>query len=157
MDLTGDDIAGVVDSFGALTRDELADALAELAFKRGADVKSSAFEDRIDEAVAAYEVIEVDPDALEGTDSPAVIVGPSAFPRLPDGTQDLRHILDIETRAVDRERAGEAAVERLREEAVIAIEAGDEDRVEELIDVSYDIEAWAPVKLDSIREHLDSS
>jgi hypothetical protein len=85
------------------------------------------------------------------------VVGPSAFPTIPDGTQDLRHILDIESRGIDRERAGEAAMARLREEAMLAVEMGETAEIEQLIDVSYDIEAWAPVELAEIRAELDRS
>lgn len=155
MEFSGDDLAGVVDSFGALTRDELRDALAELAFKQGDDADSGAFEDLIDEAIDEYQLIRL--DASESGQDPLLVVGPSAFPTLPAGTQDLRHILDIDERDIDRERAGEAVTERLREEAALAIEMGDTAEIERLIDVSYDVEAWASVTLDEIRSHLDGS
>ncbi|WP_336325555.1 DUF7109 family protein [Halovenus sp. HT40] len=155
MELSGDDLAGVVDSFGALTRGELRDALAELAFKQGEDADSGTFEDLIDEAIDGYQLISL--DTTESGRDPLLVVGPSAFPTRPEGTQDLRHILDIGEREIDRERAGEAAMERLREEAALAIEMGNTAEIERLIDVSYDIEAWAPVTLDEIRSHLDES
>jgi hypothetical protein len=69
----------------------------------------------------------------------------------------LRHILDIEPREVSRERAGEAAGDRLREEAALAIQAGDSDRIEALVDLSYDIETWASADLSGVRSHLDDS
>ena len=155
MELSGDDLAGVVDSFGALTRDELRDALAELAFKQGDDADAQAFEGLIDEAIDEYRLIRL--DSPESGHDPLLVVGPSAFPTRPGGTQDLRHILDIDERDIDRGRAGEAATARLREEAALAIEMGDTAEIEHLIDVSYDIEAWAPVTLDEIRSHLDGS
>lgn len=155
MELSGDDLAGVVDSLGALTRDELRDALAELAFKQGEDADSERFEDLIDEAIDDYQLIRLDSPA-SGQD-PLLVVGPSAFPTRPEGTQDLRHILDIDERDIDRERTGEAATDRLREEAVLTTEMGNTGEIERLIDVSYDIEAWAPVTLDEIRRHLDGS
>ncbi|MFT4946453.1 MAG: hypothetical protein ACI8TL_000688 [Natronomonas sp.] len=153
MEISGDDLAGVVDSFGALTRAELRDALAELAFKRGDGADRAEFDDAIDEAIDEYRLIRLD-GSEQGEDS-LLIAGPSAFPTLPDGTQDLRHILDIEDRSIDRKRAGEAATARLREETALAVEMGDSGEIEQLIDVSYDIEAWAPVDLGRVRARLD--
>jgi hypothetical protein len=155
MELSGDDLAGVVDSFGALTRAELRDALSELAFKRGEDAESAAFEDVIDDALDEYRLIRLDEKASD--QKPLLVVGPSAFPTIPDGTQDLQHILDVESRDIDRERAGESATTRLREEAALAVEMGNTAEIEHLIDVSYDIEAWAPVELAEIRAQLDRS
>jgi hypothetical protein len=155
MELSGDDVAGVVDSFGALTRAELRDALAELAFKRGDDADSGAFDAMIDDVLDEYRLIRLG-DSVSSQE-PLLVVGPSAFPTIPDGTQDLRHILDIESRGIDRERAGEAAMARLREEAMLAVEMGETAEIEQLIDVSYDIEAWAPVELAEIRAELDRS
>lgn len=152
MELSGDGLAGVVDTFGALTREELAKALAELAFKRGESADPERFESVIDDAIDTYELIQ-----LTDADESLLVVGPTAFPTRPDGTADLRHILDVESRDIDRERTGAAASDRLREEAALAIEAGDTDRIEELIDLSYDIEAWASTDLSGIRSHLDES
>lgn len=154
MELSGDDVAGVVDSFGALTRDELGQALAELAFKRGEDVTPAEFDDVIDDALDEYQLIRLD---LPEPGESLLVAGPSAFPTLPDGTQDLRHILDAEDREIDRERAGEAAIARLREEAALVSEMGESGDIERLIDVSYDIEAWASVTLGEIRVHLDGN
>ncbi len=152
MELSGDDLAGVVDTFGALTRDELARALAELAFKRGESADPDRFESVIDDAIDAYELIQ-----LTDFEEPLLAVGPTAFPTRPEGTTDLRHILDTEPRDIDRERAGEAATNRLREEAALAIQAGETDRIEALIDLSYDIETWASADLSGVRSHLDGS
>lgn len=155
MEFSGDDLAGVVDSFGAVTRPELREALTELAFKQGEDAAPTEFDEVIDAAIDSYQLVRLNPPE-SGRES-LLIVGPSAFPTLPQGTPDLRHILDIEDRDIDRDRAGEAATARLREEAALAIEMGNEEEIEHLIDVSYDIEAWAPVTLDEIRAHLDES
>lgn len=151
MDLSGDDVAGVVDSFGALTRDELARALAELAFKQGESADPERFEGVIDDAIDEYQLIRLDGDET------LLVVGPTAFPSRPDGTADLRHILDVGPREVDRERAGEAASERLREEAALAIKASDDERIAALVDLSYDIETWASADLSGVRSHLDKN
>jgi len=50
MTATGDELAGVVDLFGALTREELSQALTELAFKQGAAVDDAAVTDAIETA-----------------------------------------------------------------------------------------------------------
>ncbi|MFO8114248.1 MAG: hypothetical protein R6U01_02625 [Halorubrum sp.] len=188
-----DDLAGVVDLFGWLTRAELAGALSELAFKRRAEVDDDAIAAAIDVAVAEYALVPAPPAALaEGdgaaadtgdasttgttdgatagtADAPtdaadpddgldaadvALAVGPAAFPSLPEGAADLPHILDVPDRDVDRERLSEAVLARLSEDAVAAIGDGDADRLAVLADVTYDIEAWAPVDAGPIRERI---
>ncbi|PSP52511.1 hypothetical protein BRC74_06590, partial [Halobacteriales archaeon QH_7_68_42] len=84
-----------------------------------------------------------------------LVAGPVAFPTLPEGAADLPHILDAPDRDIDRETAGEAAREQLRADALAAAKAGDADRASVLLDVCYDLEAWAPVDTDEFRERLD--
>ena len=176
MDLSGDDLAGVVDLFGALTRSELADALAELAFKAGEDDDPAAFESTIEAALRTYHLVAVD-DALddgEGAEGSAaraeetaeradvaddvlLVPGPVAFPRLPEGATDLPHILDVPERSIDRETAGRAAEARFRSDAARAVGSDAQDRVATLLDVSYELEAWAPVDLDGARNRLDAA
>ena len=156
MDLTGNDIAGVVDLFGGLTRTELGDALAELAFKRGEDHDPDSFEGDIDTAVDSYHLLSVDPERTEATE-PVFVVGPIAFPELPDGATDLPHILDVPDRGIDRETAALAAEQRFRADASAAVEAGDGTRIETLLDVSYELEAWGGVDLSESRDRLDSA
>lgn len=163
---TTDELAGVVDLFGGLTRDELERALVELAFKQGESVDREAFAAEIDRAVEDYYLVaaEVAPEdgaepvdgVASGDDAETVLVaGPAAFPTVPENGADLPHILDVPDREVDRERLGETVAERLREEARTVAAAGDADRAETLLDVSYDLEAWAPVDTDDVREALD--
>lgn len=172
-----DDLAGVVDLFGWLTRAELAGALSELAFKRRAEVDGDAIAAAIDVAVAEYALVPAPPEALaEGdgaaadtgdasadvadpddgldADDVALAVGPAAFPSLPEGAADLPHILDVPERDVDREALSEAVLARLSADAVAAIGDGDADRLAVLADVTYDIEAWAPVDAGPIRERI---
>jgi len=87
-------------------------------------------------------------------DAVALAVGPAAFPSLPADAEDLPHILDVPERDVDREALSEAVLERLSRDAVAAIESGDAERLEVLADVTYDIEAWAPVDAGDIRERI---
>ena len=160
-----DDLAGVVDLFGWLTRAELSRALSELAFKQRAEVDEEAIDAAIDLAVAEYALVPAPSDALTGdaeeadgddpaAESTALAVGPAAFPTLPEGAVDLPHILDVPDRGVDREALADAVLERLREEAVEAIGEGDDARLETLADVTYDVEAWAPVDVDPVRTRI---
>lgn len=156
MEVTGDELAGVVDLFGGLTRDELGSGLAELAFKRGEEDDPTAFAGAIDQAIATYHLVRLDPDDVTaGVDAPLLVVGPAAFPELPEGATDLVHILDVEERPVDREVAARQAVERFRADAASAVDTGDEQRIGTLIDVSYELEAWGSVDLGDVRARLE--
>ncbi|WP_458206606.1 DUF7109 family protein [Haladaptatus sp. NG-SE-30] len=151
MSKTKDELAGVVDLFGALTRDELAQALAELAFKQGKEVDESAFEAVIEDAVRDFHLVEAD-----AGDEQVLVPGPVAFPAMPENGEDLPHIMDVPERTVDQEGLGETVRERLAREAE-ATDESDDERLRYLIDVSYDLEAWAPVEADDVRSRLDDS
>jgi hypothetical protein len=146
MDVIHDELAGIVDLFDALSRDELLNALSELAYREGTEFDEAEGAAAVDDAVEAYYLVEYD-DRL--------VAGPAAFPSLPANAEDLPHIMDVDDRTVDREALGERTRERLRADADAAVENGDEARLETLIDVSYDVEAWAPVSLDDLRAELD--
>lgn len=156
---TEDELAGIVDLFGALRRSELEEAVSELAYRHGEDPEDVA----IDEAIEAFVLVELDGEAVENAagsgeaDDTLLTPGPAAFPTLPDGAEDLPHILDVEERGVDRERVGRAAEQRLRGAAARAVAAGDADRIADLQDVTYDLEAWAPVELETLRGRLDDA
>jgi hypothetical protein len=166
LGLSLDEAAGIVDLFGGLTRAELAEALEELAFRRGVEPPP---DDRIDQVVRAYALVEYPREdggaagAESGDDgttsdaAPLLVPGPSAFPTLPDGAADLPHILDIESRAVDRERLGRAVEERFRGDVARAVANEDEVLVGRLLDVSYDLETWGPVELGELRARLDDA
>jgi hypothetical protein len=161
LSLSLDEVAGIADLFGGLTRAELAEALEELAFRRGVEPPP---EDRIDQVVRAYSLVEYprggeNADGADGSTSdaePLLVPGPSAFPTLPDGAADLPHILDIESRSVDREQLGRAVEERFRGDVARAVADEDEVLVGRLLDVSYDLETWGPVELGDLRERLDA-
>jgi hypothetical protein len=156
MELPPDELAGVLDVVGPLTRAELTQACAELAFKRGADTDESAFEAAIEAALSTYHLVAV---ADHGADADAalLVVGPAAFPAIPEGAEDLPHILDVPARSVERTAAARAAETQFREDAAAAVEAGDAARIETLLDVSYDLEAWGPVDLETARTRLDDA
>jgi hypothetical protein len=167
-----DELAAVVDLFGALTRAELTDALVELAYRQRGDVDdeavTAAAASAIDWAVERYHLVAYDPAdatdpvaAVETADGAAdetlLTVGPVSFPALPAEADDLPHILDYPTRSVSRAALAETVERRLRGDAARAVAAGDDDRARELLDVTYDLEAWAPVDVSEVRVRLDSA
>lgn len=151
---TGDELAGVVDTFGGLTRAELREAVREAAFRAGEDVDEGALAAAVDDALEDYRLAAYEP--ADG-DEELLVAGPTSFPAMPEGGEDLPHIMDVERREVDRERAGEALLERFRKDAAITVDAGDTERAEWLLDVSYDVETWAPVDLGDVRDILDDA
>jgi hypothetical protein len=151
MNRTRDELVGVVDLFGALTREELAEALFELAFKQGRDVDENAVEAEIAAAEESYYLVAFDRDGER-----LLAPGPASFPTLPENAEDLPHILDVESRAVDREALAGQVLDRLVTEVEEAVAADDRDRAEELLDASYDLEAWAPVDAAGVRDRLDA-
>jgi hypothetical protein len=147
-----DELAGVVDLFGALTPRELERALEELAFKRGETVDVDDLAAAIDDAVASYVL------ARYGDDPTRLAPGPTAFPTLPPNAEDLPHILDVPEREVDHEAASGAVAERLRVEATTAIEDGDDAAIRRLLDVTYDVAVWSDTgTVDDIRDRLDDA
>jgi hypothetical protein len=173
-----DELAGVVDLFGALTNEELARALVELAYRQRGDADGSAVREAIDVAVDwavdRYYLVEYQPDAhgtpdgnsagnavddeeTDDIDAPEglVTVGPVSFPTLPPEADDLPHILDLPTRSVSRASLARAVESRLRGDAARAVAAGDEERIRRLFDVTFDLEAWAPVDVSEVRARLD--
>jgi hypothetical protein len=150
MEVTHDELAGVVDLFGALTRVELQEALSELAFKQAADPPEEAV---VEAALAAYALVAYEPD---DADDEWLVAGPAAFPALPEGAEDLPHIMDVPERSVDREALAAAVEERFRTDAARAVADEDDERVARLLDVSYDLETWGPVNLGTARDRLDA-
>jgi hypothetical protein len=80
-----------------------------------------------------------------------------AFPTLPDGAEDLPHIMDVPGRDVDDDEVVEAAERRLRADAAVAVDAGDVERIERLLDVSYDLETWGANDVSGVRSRLDDA
>jgi len=154
-----DELAGVVDLFGALTRPELAAAVRELMFKRGESPPEPAVERAIDDAVEGYVLVDAAPRLVEpppASDDPLLAVGPAALPAPPDGAGDLPHILDVPARTVDRDGLADAVRERFTREAARAVDAGDRDRIGGLLDACYDLEAWG-IDTGPLRNRLDDA
>ena len=179
-----DELAGVVDLFGAMTRAELERALDELAFRRGESADVSALRNAVADAVEAYYLVayrptdgeaggdgggapadpdgDDAPDAADALDADAdeaelLTTGPVAFPTLPPDAEDLPHIMDVPDRTVDRAALARRVQERLLADAARAVDAGDDERVAHLLDVTYDLEAWAPVEVSEVRKRLDAA
>ncbi|KTG24940.1 DUF7109 family protein [Haloferax profundi] len=151
---TYDDVAGIVDLFGALTRDELEHALDELAFKQGHETDADALADVISDAIDAYYLVAYEtPDEADEL----LTVGPMAFPTLPPRAEDLPHILDVSVRDVPRNQLVEQVESRLRTAAAEAVDSGDTDEISHLLDVTYDLEAWADADVADIRDRLDAA
>ena len=145
-----DELAGVADLFGALTRAELRAAFQDLAARAGADFDADSLDAAVEDALDGYYLV-----AVEDGDRELLAGGPVALPRLPEGGEDLPHLVDVDRREVDRETLAEAAHVRLRGDAARAVADGDEGRVATLLDVCYDLEAWGPVETDELRDRLD--
>jgi len=156
MELTPDELAGVVDVVGPVTRGELTQACGELAFKRGADVDEATFEAAVDAALSTYHLVAVTDHDVEA-DAPLVVVGPTAFPAIVEGATDLPHILDVPDRDLSTATVAAAAERRFREDAAEAVRTDDDERIQALLDVSYDLEAWGSVELATARGHLDQA
>lgn len=134
---THDGLAGIVELFGALTREELAEVRSELAFRQGREEPDPA---AVEAALEAYALVE-----HEGL----LVAGPAAFPTLPPEATDLPYIVDVPDREIDREELGE----RVHEELLAA--ADDEGDSGALRELSYDLEAWAPVDASDVRARLE--
>jgi hypothetical protein len=155
MRLSEDELAGAVELFGGLTRAELQQAVDELAFRAGEEVPDDDVAAWIREALAGYHLVRYEPDG--GPDDRTLYVaGPRAFPEEPPHGEDLPHIMDVDRRAVDRTDLGEQVHARLTDDATAALAGDDDERAHELLDVSYDLEAWAPVECDDVRGRLDA-
>lgn len=163
MDATADELAGVVDLFGGLTRGELERALAEAAFRDGGgDVDRDALEARVDRALESFALVAYEPSDRSAPDGiepgePLLVAGPTAFPTVPDGAEDVPHILEIESRRLDREALGETVRGEFAAAVEDAVADGNDDKIETLLDASYDVETWAPVELADERARLEDA
>ncbi|ELY43150.1 DUF7109 family protein [Natronorubrum bangense] len=156
MDATADELAGVVDLFGGLTRPELERALSEAAFRAdGQSVDESALETAIDDALESFALVRYERPHQDA--QPLLVAGPTAFPSVPTHAEDVPHILDVDPRDPDRDALGETAHKQFVEQLEAAIDAGDDDRIDHLLDVSYDLEAWAPIDLTAERNRLEAA
>lgn len=150
MAFTPDEVAGVADLFGSLPRAELEQGLVELAYRQGRDVDEAAAADAVAAAREAFALV------AAGEDGDRLAPGPTAFPELPDGAEDLPHILDAERRATDRDELAATAERRFRADLASALDDDDEQRLRELLEISYDLDAWGPVAVADCRAEIES-
>lgn len=148
MKLNGDTIAGIVDLFGSLRRGELIQAIEELAFRSGKSIERSLIENEIDRSITQFELV----PANDGED-PILVVGPTAFPTLPEYGQDLPHIMTVPDRSVDRTVVEARLVATLVDE----IDSADEVSREELREVGWDLQVWSTTHADWIMDVLDQT
>ena len=177
-----DELAGIVDLFGTLTRDAVDTAIVEMAFRHGIEVESKTRQDMITTAINQYRLViypstsderrsaqnstedasDTDPNIDETTVN-RLAPGPTAFPTLPAHAADLPRILETDGQEINHEAATDAVMNRLRDDTAQAITTDDTELMEYLLDVTYDIETWvgaATVNDDPIGEvrcRLDSA
>ncbi len=72
------------------------------SLQAGIDADPDAVAAAIDGAIDSYHLVAVDDHAAD-TDETLLVVGPVAFPALPDGAADLPHIMDVPARDVARD------------------------------------------------------
>ncbi|GGM68293.1 hypothetical protein J2752_002092 [Halarchaeum rubridurum] len=175
MPLDPDELAGVCDLFGGLTRDELAGAVADLAARRGGDHDPAAHEAAVADARAAYALLDVDSGGIDGVDADEslLVPGPRAFPTLPSGGEDLPHLLDAPRRDVPRDVVETALRARLAADVAALDDADEGDEAADgedgdadaerdveppdpavLIDVTYDAAALTGTDFADVRERI---
>lgn len=150
MDPDPDELAGVADLFGGLTRAELSTAFEHLAARAGTAYHEDTLLELIDDAVTEYFLVEFEPDG-----DMVLVPGPRALPSLPERGEDLPHMMDVDQRQIDPLTVAKATEQRIRTDAAQAIAADDAGRAELLIDACYEIEAWGEVDTSDIRMELD--
>ena len=161
--LSADELAGVLELFGALTESEFQRAVRETAFRAGRDVSEDGIAERVNAAAESFHVVRVAaeavPDVVDGLDGAeaAYVAGPRAWPEEPEHGEDLPHILDADTRVVDREALAGRVRQQLRAAVERAGARGDAERLHDVVDVTYDVEAWADVDLADTRGLADGA
>ena len=146
MELSGDELAGIVDQFGALSPESLRQAIYETAFRAGADPEEATVAAWIEAAREDFSLVTVE---IEG--ETVYVPGPRAFPAVPEAASDLTHVLDASHRQVPDEALAAGGHERLE---AAAAETEDPTRAQELLDLTYDAEAWADLDLAGLRDRL---
>lgn len=150
MDLTPDELAGMIGLFGALDREESLDACREIVFRdTGETITKEQVEKWIESALDSYHLVETTADGED-----ILIPGPTSFPTVPEGAEDLPHILNIQVRQVERNQVAREILEEI--EQMAASDPTDE-RIQKLIGLTYDVESWADVDAAAVRSRLDEA
>lgn len=152
MEITPDELAGIVDLFGGLSEAELLTALEDLAARTGESYDPEQWTRAVDEALDDYYLVRVP------CDQRAIIVpGPVSLPALPEHGDDLPHILDVDRRRPDPSVIGRSVEKRLRGDAARAINEQDRHLAERLLDICYEVDTWGSVDTTEIRTALNDS
>jgi hypothetical protein len=149
-----DELAGIVELFGALTRNELRRAASELCYRRGVDVDDEPLDASIDRALSEFVLLAAPGVTDEPLEAVPIVAGPAAFPAHPEHAEDLPHILDVEPRAVDRATARDVAVNQFQGAIEIALESKSGANLDGLLELCFDLETWGAVSLDVERDRL---
>jgi len=148
MELSGDELAGIADQFGALPPAALRQAVQETAFRAGEELDETAANDQIESALESFALLEIEVDG-----EPYIAPGPASFPTVPSAASALPHVLDVEPIEVPQAALG-AGVQRQLKAA--AAEVASPSDAQELLEVTYDAEVWVDVDLGPVRERLDA-
>jgi predicted transcriptional regulator len=84
-----------------------------------------------------------------------LVVGPAALPELPEGGEDLPHLILVEKREIDMGEVEKSVRERIGREVEIVISKKDRNQMESLLDVCYDLEMWVGMGIEDIRKKLE--
>jgi hypothetical protein len=150
MAYTGDELAAIVDLFGGLSPPELIEAVQELAYRRGEEPAEDEIYAAIEAATREYQLLR-----LRRYGAVRLVPGPTAFPELPEGAEDLPHMLDVERRSIAADAVADRARERLASDAEEAVETADSATARRLLDVSYDVESLGAGDVADIRDRLE--
>jgi hypothetical protein len=146
LPIDADELAGIVEPFGALTRLELRQAASVLCYRRGVDVPELVLEYAIDRALSSAALLVAPlavPTPLE--DAP-IVAGPTASPSHPGEFDDLVGLLGVDPRPIDP-TALERAAENLRQR--IAETGGAVVNTIPAAELADALEAWDPTTLRS--------
>jgi hypothetical protein len=163
LGLSADELAGVLELFGALAESEFKRAVREVAFRAGRDVDDEGIATRVNAAARSFHVVRVEADAVQAVvpgldgEEAVYVAGPVAWPEEPEHGEDLPHILDLRPRDVDRGALAGRVRQQLRAGVEQAAARGDADRLHEILDVTYDVETWADVDLADTRGLADGA
>ena len=148
MDPTLDELAGAIDLFGGLSREELVRGFEDISARMGDHIDIEVLNLRIDEAIEKYYLVEMVSREL-------LVVGPAALPELPEGGEDLPHLILVGKREIDMGEVEKSVRERIGREVEIVISKKDRNQMESLLDVCYDLEMWVGMNVEDIRKKLE--
>lgn len=148
MKLTLDELAGAVDLFGGLTREELIQGCEDICARSGEVIDFEFINDKIENAIKKYYLVELKERGL-------LVIGPVALPKLPEGGEDLPHLIQVENRLINKKEIEKIVFERMEEEIKVNSFEEDLESLERLLDICYDIEIWSSGGIEEARKALE--